>query len=154
MLINEASKRAIPLRDRDALKVGQGCYYMDFLIWLNADQIEIGDDVAFNIGCYVNGYGGLRIGDRSGFGPYVMVHTANHAYSDPEEPIVAQGWIKQPVRIGKDCWIGMGAVVLPGVTIGDRVVVGAGSVVTHDLPSNVLAVGNPCRVIRHHGGPS
>ena len=56
-----------------------------------------------------------------------------------------------PVRIGKNCWLGAGVVVMPGVTIGDNVVVGAGSIVTKDIPSNVVAVGNPCRVLREVG---
>jgi hypothetical protein len=58
--------------------------------------------VGFNIGCYVNGFGGLRIDDRSRFGPYVMIHTANHAMDDPDRSIWSQGWIKQPLRIGAE----------------------------------------------------
>ena len=56
-----------------------------------------------------------------------------------------------PVKIGRNCWIGAGAVIVPGITIGDNVVIGAGSVVTKDIPSNVVAVGNPCRVLREIG---
>jgi maltose O-acetyltransferase len=152
LLINESSKRVIPLGPRDAKTVGEGCYYLDLLVWLNGQEIELGDGVGFNIGCYVNGYGGLTVGPRTGFGPYVMVHTANHLHDDPNRPIKDQGWDCRPVHIGADCWIGMGACILPGVTIGDRVIVGAGSVVTKSLPSNVLAAGNPCRVIRQLGG--
>jgi maltose O-acetyltransferase len=152
LLITESNKRVIPLAPRDAKLVGEGCFYLDFLVWLNGENIEIADGVAFNIGCYVNGYGGLTVGARTGFGPYAMIHTANHRYDDPSRPIKDQGWNCEPVSIGSDCWIGMGACILPGVTIGDRVVVGAGSVVTKDLPSNVVAAGNPCRVIRDRGG--
>ncbi|MEO8829765.1 acyltransferase [Lapillicoccus sp.] len=148
MMINETSKRKIPFQHRDARTVGEGCYYMDLIVWLNGNEIDMGDEVKFNYGCYVNGYGGMCVGDRTGFGPYVMIHTANHVTSDPHLPILEQGWKKRPVAIGADCWIGMGVCILPGVTIGDRVIVGAGSVVTHDLPSNSLAVGNPAKVIR------
>lgn len=151
MMINEASKRVIPFQPRDARSLGEGCFYMDLIVWLNGATIDLGEGVRFNYGCYVNGFGGLSIGDRTGFGPYVMVHTANHITSDPSRPFYDQGWEQRPVRIGADCWIGMGACILPGVRIGDRVVVGAGSVVTHDLPDGCLAVGNPARVVRQAG---
>ena len=103
--------------------------------------------VAFNYGCYVNGFGGLVIGDRTIFGPNTMIHTANHEM-DPSKSMQEQGWLKEPVSLGKDCWIGMGVMILPGVTIGDGVVIGAGSVVSKDLPSYTVAVGNPCKVIK------
>ena len=149
MLINEKSKRVIYFRPHDAKKMGEGCYYVDMIIWLNGDQIEMGDSVGFNIGCYINGYGGLTIGDNSGFGPYCMVHTANHVADDLDAPIRDQGWISQPVHIGKNCWIGMGVCILPGATIGDCCIIGAGSVVTRSIPAYSVAVGNPCRVIRN-----
>jgi maltose O-acetyltransferase len=151
MMINETSKRIISFQPRDAARVGEGCFYMDLIVWLNGHHIEMGDGVRFNYGCYVNGFGGLSIGDRTGFGPYVMLHTANHVTADRSRPMYEQGWENRPVTIGADCWIGMGACILPGVTIGDRVTVGAGSVVTHDLPNNCLAVGNPARPIRVNG---
>jgi len=148
MLINETSKRVIPFRAHDAKRMGSGCYYLDQIVWLNGQEIEMGDGVGFNIGCYVNGYGGLTIGDRTGFGPYVMIHTANHVMDDPDVPILDQGWVKEPVHIGKGCWIGMGVCILPGVTIGDSAIIGAGSVVTKDVPAFAIAAGNPCRVLR------
>ena len=96
----------------------------------------------------MNGYGGLQIGDRSIIGPYSMIHTANHEM-DPGLPIVDQGWTKQPVEIGSDCWIGMGTCILPGARIGDGCIVGAGSVVVAgELEGNTIAVGNPARVIK------
>ena len=147
MMITERSKRVIPFRPHDAKEVGDGCFYLDLIVWLNGDRIELGERVGFNYGCYVNGYGGLRIGDRTRFGPYAMVHTANHEMS-PELPLIDQGWTEQPVEIGADCWIGMGAYVLPGARLGDGCIVGAGAVVTGDLESNCIAVGNPARVIR------
>lgn len=147
MMITAQSKKVIPFCPGDAKRVGKGCYYLDLIVWLNGEFIELGDEVGFNYGCYVNGYGGLTIGDRTIFGPYTMIHTANHGM-DPDRPRIEQGWVKEPVSIGKDCWIGMGAVILPGVTIGDGVIVGAGSVVVKDLPPRTVAVGNPCKVIK------
>jgi acetyltransferase-like isoleucine patch superfamily enzyme len=152
VLITDSSKRVIYLQKRDARVVGRGCYYLDSLVWLNGDGIELGDEVGFNIGCYVNGFGGLYIGDRSRFGPYTLIHTANHVVDDMTRPIWEQGWVKKTVHIGRDCWIGMGVCILPGVRVGDNAVIGAGSVVTTDIPANAIAVGNPCRVIRMRGG--
>jgi maltose O-acetyltransferase len=148
MLINERSKRVIPFREADAKVVGEGCYYLDLIVWLNGDQIELGNHVGFNYGCYVNGFGGLVIGDYSNVGPGSMIHTANHLNDDLSRPFVGQGWRKQPVTIGADVWIGMGCVILPGVTIGDHAVVGAGSVVTKDIEPYAIAVGNPAKPIK------
>jgi acetyltransferase-like isoleucine patch superfamily enzyme len=111
----------------------------------------MGDRVAFNYGCYVNGYGGLVIGDRSIFGPYTMIHTANHEM-DLGSPIPDQGWIPGRVAVGRDCWIGMGVSILPGVTIGEGCVIGAGSVVAKDVPDFAVAVGNPATPIRDRRG--
>ena len=148
MMITERSKRVIPFRENEAKRVGDGCFYLDLIVWLNGDWIELGDRVGFNYGCYVNGFGGLRIGDRSIIGPYSMIHTANHEM-DPGLPIVDQDWTKQPVEIGSDCWIGMGTCILPGARIGDGCIVGAGSVVVAgELEGNSVAVGNPARVIK------
>ncbi len=149
MLINERSKRVIPFRSHDAKRVGEGCFYLDLIVWLNGDRIELGDRVAFNYGCFVNGFGGLVVGDGAEFGPGVMIHTANHEMDDAHRPVTEQGWRDDgPVEIGRNCWIGMGAIVLPGVTIGEGCVVGAGSIVVRDLPPFSVAVGNPARVIR------
>jgi maltose O-acetyltransferase len=148
MMITERSKRVIPFRPHDAKRVGEGCFYLDLIVWLNGGEIELGDKVGFNYGCYVNGYGGLRIGDRTIIGPYSMIHTANHEM-DVERPIVDQGWTKRPVEIGADCWIGMGVCLLPGARIGDGCIIGAGSVVVPgELGSNLIAVGNPARPIK------
>ena len=79
-------------------------------------------------------------------GPNVTIATAGH----PILPVLREQVYQynMPVHIGRNCWIGAGAVILPGVTIGDNSVIGAGSVVTKDIPANVVAVGNPCRVMR------
>jgi maltose O-acetyltransferase len=147
MMITERSKSVIPFRPADAASVGEGSFYLDMIVWLNGDRVTIGDRVGFNYGCYVNGYGGLTIGDRSIFGPYTMIHTANHEM-DLATPIQDQGWASGHVTIGPDCWIGMGVSILPGVKIGEGCVIGAGSVVAKDLPDFSIAVGNPAKVIR------
>lgn len=90
------------------------------------------------------------IGDHVFTGPNVYVTDANHGYEDIDTPIGRQFAPSRPVSIGDGSWLGHGAVVLPGVTIGAHVVVGAGSVVTTDLPDRCVAVGNPARVIRRH----
>jgi acetyltransferase-like isoleucine patch superfamily enzyme len=148
MMINERSKRVIPFRDHDAKRVGEGCYYLDHIVWLNGDRIEMGDGIGFNYGCYVNGYGGLTIGDEAMFGPYSMVHTANHRYDDRSRPVTEQGWIEEPVDVGPRVWIGMAACVLPGVQIGEGAIVGAGAVVTDDVEPYVVVGGVPAKPIK------
>jgi maltose O-acetyltransferase len=147
MMITESSKKVIPFGPHDAKLVGEGCFYLDLIVWLNGNQIELGKRVGFNYGCYVNGYGGLRIGHRTIVGPYTRIQTANHQMST-ERPIVDQNRTKRPVEIGADCWIGMGVCILPGARLGDGCVVGGGSVVVGDLEPNCIAVGNPARAIK------
>jgi len=147
MMVTAQSKSVIPFRPNDAKRVGKECYYLDLIIWLNGEFAELGDFVGFNYGVYVNAYGGFFIDDYSMIGPYSMIHTANHE-TDPSKPLQQQGWIKQPVTIGKWVWVGAAVMILPGVTIGDGAIVGAGSVVAKDIPPWTVAVGNPCKVIK------
>jgi acetyltransferase-like isoleucine patch superfamily enzyme len=151
MMITEKTKQRIPFKEGDAKQVGDDAFYLDEIVWLNGEHIELGNRVGFNHGCYVNGYGGLTIGDRSIIGPYSMIHTANHEM-DLGAPIPDQGWITSPVEIGPDCWIGMGVSILPGVTIGEGCVVGAGAVVARSLEPWSIAVGNPAKAIRDRRG--
>jgi maltose O-acetyltransferase len=146
-MITERTKQAIPFAPGEAKRVGRGCFYLDLIVWLNGDRIELGEQVGFNYGCYVNGYGGLVIGDRTIVGPYTMIHTANHEM-DPERPFTEQDWTERPVEIGSDCWIGMGVCVLPGARIGEGCVVGAGSVVADEITPFTVAVGNPAKAIK------
>ena len=88
----------------------------------------------------------VKIGSNVLFGPSVQIYTATH----PINAVERRKWLEsaKPITIGSDVWVGGGAIICPGVTIGDRTVIGAGSVVTRDIPSDVFAAGNPCRVIR------
>lgn len=109
-------------------------------------NIHVGRGVFLNYGCTILDVACVDIGSRTLLGPNVQVYTATHPL-DPRLRAKGLEYAK-PITIGSDVWIGGGAIVLPGVTIGDRTVVGAGSVVTADLPADVVAAGNPCRVIR------
>ena len=108
-------------------------------------NIELGERVFFNFNCIVLDVCRVRIGDFTLFGPAVQVYTPMHPFNAEQRRREEFG---KPVDIGSDVWIGGGAIILPGVRIGSRAVIGAGSVVTRDVPEGVLAAGNPCRVIR------
>lgn len=108
-------------------------------------NISLGQGVYFNTGCVILDVCPVEIGERSLFGPGVQIYAATHPLNAAARRKYELG---RPVRIGSDVWCGGGAIVCPGVTIGSRTVVGAGSVVTRDIPSDVFAAGNPCRVIR------
>lgn len=112
-------------------------------------NIEVGDGFFCNYNCTMLDVAKIKIGDNCFFAPNVAIYTAGHPI-DPEirNTIYEYGI---GVTIGNNCWIGGNAVICPGVTIGDNCVIGAGSVVTRDIPSNSVAVGNPCRVIREIG---
>jgi maltose O-acetyltransferase len=108
-------------------------------------NILLGKKCFFNFNCVVLDVCQVRVGDYTLFGPAVQVYTATHPLSAELRRTQEFG---KPIAIGSDVWIGGGAIICPGVTIGARCVIGAGSVVTRDIPEGVLAAGNPCRVIR------
>lgn len=109
-------------------------------------NIYTGDDIYFNFNCVILDVSKVTIGSRTMFGPNVQIYTATHPINSKER---AQGFeFAKDIVIGEDVWIGGNAVICPGVKIGDRTVIGAGSVVTKDIPSEVFAAGNPCKVIR------
>jgi maltose O-acetyltransferase len=108
-------------------------------------NIELGERVFFNFNCIVLDVCRVRIGDYTLFGPAVQIYTPMHPLDARER---RQKEFGKAVEIGADVWIGGGAIILPGVRIGARAVIGAGSVVTRDVPEQVFAAGNPCRVIR------
>ena len=109
-------------------------------------NIVLGTKVFFNFNCVVLDVMPVTIGDNVLFGPAVQIYTATHPISAVER----RKWLEsaRSITIGSDVWVGGGAVICPGVTIGDRSVIGAGSVVTRDIPPDVFAVGNPARVVR------
>jgi len=111
-------------------------------------NIHLGERVYFNFNCVVLDVCAVQIGDRTLFGPAVQIYAATHPLDAELRKTRELG---APVTIGADVWVGGGAIILPGVTIGDRAVIGAGSVVTRAVPPGVLAVGNPCRVVRAFG---
>ena len=108
-------------------------------------NIELGERVFFNFNCVVLDVCPVSIGSFTLFGPAVQIYTPMHPWDAEQRRREEFG---KPVTIGDDVWVGGGAIILPGVTIGSRAVIGAGSVVTRDVPDDVFAAGNPCRVIR------
>ncbi|NOZ13583.1 MAG: acyltransferase [Acidobacteria bacterium] len=113
--------------------------------------IELGKNVGIGPFSFIGGFGGVRIGDNTIIGHALSIHSDNHRFHEINVVIRDQGVEKQKVIIGKDCWFGSHVTVLGGVTVGDGCVIGAGSVVTKDLPPGAVAVGVPCRVLRIRG---
>jgi acetyltransferase-like isoleucine patch superfamily enzyme len=111
-------------------------------------NLKVGKNSAWNWGCWINAMGGIEIGSNVIIGPYCVIHSANHKFNDINQPILFQGYERLSVKIKDDCWLGANVIVLPGVTIGKGCVIGAGSVVTKDIPEYSVAVGNPAKVIR------
>lgn len=127
-------------------EVGENCYVEPPLHANWGINTHFGNNVYANFNLTLVDDCDIYVGDSVMFGPNVTVATAGHPVDPDLRRKVAQFNI--PVRIGNNVWIGAGAIILPGITIGDNSVIGAGSVVTKDVPANVVAVGNPCRVLR------
>lgn len=122
-------------------------------VWIEPDfrcefgkNITVGNNVYINFGCVILDCGQVVIGDNTLIGPNVGIYNANHVLDAKER--IAGGLIPDNITIGNRVWIGGNAILLSGVEIGDDTVIGAGSVVTRNIPSGVVAAGNPCRVIR------
>ena len=131
-------------------EVGENCYIESpyFANW-GGRHVHLGSNIYANAGLKLVDDTHIYIGDNTMLGPKVTIATAGHPI-DPE--LRGRGLqYNLPVHIGKNCWLGAGVIVMPGITIGDNTVIGAGSVVTKDIPSGVVAVGNPCRVLREVG---
>lgn len=126
--------------------VGNGAHFEPRFRCEFGFNISVGEKFYANFDCIILDAATVAIGDSVLFGPRVGIYTANHAI-DPDER-VAGACYARPVKIGNRAWIGAGVHINPGVTIGDNSIIGSGSVVTKDIPSNVIAAGVPCRVIR------
>lgn len=146
---HELEKREALLRDMFA-ELGEDCYIEPPLYcnW-GGHHVHFGDHVYANFHLTLVDDTHIYVGSNTLFAPNVTVATAGHPI-DPALRAKAYQY-NLPVHIGENCWIGAGALIMPGVTIGDNTVIGAGSVVTKDIPANVVAVGNPCRVLRAIG---
>ena len=142
----ELDKREAMLKKMFA-EISEGCYIEPPLHsnW-GGHHVHFGKGVYANFNLTLVDDTHIYVGDYTLFGPNVTIATAGH----PILPkLREQGYqYNASVHIGRNCWIGAGVVIVPGITIGDNVVIGAGSIVTKDLPDNVIAVGNPCKVLR------
>ena len=142
----ELDKREEMLKKMFA-EIGDGCYIEPPLHanW-GGHHVHFGKGVYANFNLTLVDDTHIYVGDYTLFGPNCIIATASH----PIDPVLRQEAYQYnlPVHIGKNCWLGAGVIVCPGVTIGDNTIIGAGSVVTKDIPSGVVAFGNPCRVHR------
>lgn len=146
---SEMEKRTALLEEMFA-QIGENCYIEPPLhANFGGRHVHFGDGIYANFNLTLVDDTHIYVGDRTMFGPNVTIATAGH----PICPELREKGLQynMPVRIGRNCWLGAGVIVMPGVTIGDDTVIGAGSVVTKDIPSGVVAVGNPCRVLREVG---
>jgi len=146
---SEFEKRTRLLKEMFA-EIGERCYIEPpFHSNFGGARGHFGSGIYANFNLTLVDDGDIYVGDGTMFAPNVVVATAAH----PILPELREKFYQynMPVHIGKNCWIGAGAIILPGITIGDNTVIGAGSVVTKDIPANVVAVGNPCRVLREIG---
>ena len=146
---SEGDRRTALLKEMFA-EIGENCYIEPPLHSnMGGHHAHFGRNIYANYNLTLVDDTHIYVGDYTMFGPNVTIATAGH----PILPELRQRGLQynMPVRIGKNCWLGAGVIILPGITIGDDVVVGAGSVVTKDIPSGVVAVGNPCRILREVG---
>ncbi|MCH5198120.1 MAG: sugar O-acetyltransferase [Oscillospiraceae bacterium] len=142
---SELNKRTSMLKEMFA-EIGDGCYIEPpFRANWGGKHVHFGNNVYANFNLTLVDDTHIYVGDNTMFAPNVTVATAGHPLN-PEQRAKAMQY-NLSVHIGKNCWIGAGALIMPGVSIGDNTVIGAGSVVTKDIPDNVVAVGNPCRVL-------
>ena len=145
----EEEKRKEMLKDMFA-EIGEECYIEPPLHsnW-GGKHVHFGRNVYANFGLTMVDDTHIYVGDYTMIGPHVTLATAGHPILPELREKIYQ--YNAPIHIGRNCWLGAGVVVLPGITIGDNSVIGAGSIVTKDIPANVVAYGNPCRVVRQIG---
>lgn len=137
--VSEILKKLIPIAGEDLWI--QPPFFCDY-----GYNIEVGDKVFFNFNCVVLDVMKVSIGSRTLFGPNVQIYTATHPLHFQERATGLE--YAKPISIGEDVWVGGSVVICPGVTIGNRSIIGAGSVVTKNIPDDAFAAGNPCKVIR------
>ncbi|EKD43140.1 MAG: galactoside O-acetyltransferase [uncultured bacterium] len=130
-------------------KCGQRFHVYKGTVILSPQKIEVGDDVWFNERCYIVGEGGIKIGNHTMLARNVSLITSNHGFEDKKIPMLLQPVNSAPIEIGDDVWLGVNAVVLKGVKIGKGSIIGAGSVVTKDVPEYAIVGGVPAEVIRY-----
>ena len=142
----EGEKRTKMLKEMFA-EIGENCYIEPpFHANFGGHHVHFGTGVYANFNLTMVDDTHIYVGDYTMFGPNVVLATAGHPIA-PE--LRKRGYqYNAPIHIGNNCWLGTGVLVMPGITIGDNVIIGAGSVVTKDIPSNVIAVGNPCHILR------
>lgn len=140
------TKRRVELLNKLLANMGENCYIEPPLHANWGCHTHLGNNVYANFNLTLVDDTDIYIGDSVMLGPNVVLATAGHPVDPELRRLVYQ--FNQPIYIGNNVWLGAGVIVLPGVTIGDNSVVGAGSVVTKDIPANVVAVGNPCRILR------
>ena len=129
--------------------IGENCYIEPPFFCDFGCNLKLGEKVYFNTTCIVLDSAEIEIGDYTMIGSGVQICTPEHPLSIEERRKDFERAL--PIKIGRDCWIGSGVIILPGVEIGDGTVIGAGSIVTKSVPSNCVAVGNPCKVIKKTG---
>ncbi len=148
--LNESAEDQTDLRENILSKLlpnaGNGLWLQPPFYCDYGSNIFTGDKVFFNFNCVVLDVAMVTIGSRTMFGPNVQIYTATH----PLNHLVRASGLEygKPIVIGEDVWVGGSVVICPGVTIGNRSIIGAGSVVTKNIPDDVVAAGNPCKVIR------
>ena len=146
LMPSDIAGRTAMLREMLA-ECGKNCYIeIPFHANFGGRHVHLGDDVYMNFNCTLVDDTHIYIGSGTLLGPNVVIATAAHPL-DPTQRRKALQY-NLPVHIGKNCWIGSGAMIMPGITIGDNTVIGAGSVVTKDMPAGVVACGNPCRPVK------
>ena len=129
---------------KEMFKEGEGIWVEPPIYFCYGTHISVGKGSYINVNCNFIDDGLIEIGKAVMFGPGVTIATVGH----PINPAMREYMYTDHVKIGDNCWIGVNVTICPGVTIGENTVIGAGSVVTGDIPANVVAVGNPCRVVR------
>jgi len=132
------------------IEIGNNIYvgHNSILKAYHKNKLIIGDDSWIGQSCYIHSAGGIDIGRAVGIGPCVKILTSTHLESEPDYPVLCNELSLKKVIIGDGCDIGIGSIILPGITVGKGSVIGAGSVVTRDIPEYCVYAGNPAKLLR------